>query len=371
MRLTPATLFLSLAPVCACAQSASAPETLAFDGKTWRVTAQEAQITKHSGRDAIKLSRGRIWDDNAEFSDGVISFDLAYEEEQLFAGAGWRAERPGHFEMMYVRGHLNNKPDALQYTPVENGLTAWQIFSDENAIAPVSQKFDDWNRVKIVVIGDHADIYFNSESPVLHIPDLKTDLQEGGVTLGVSGAGEVFFSNIEIRPLRARDKIVGEAKDAPPVPEGVITTWSVSSPFAESDVADTLTLPVKIKTGLGWNSLDVEANGIANLAKLQGRDDGADTVFIRLNIKSSRNQMKELRFGYSDRVRIYLNGKRVYAGDAGWSVRDYRFLGTVGFFDSAGLDLKQGDNELMIAVSETFGGWAWAGAIADQSGISF
>ncbi|WP_375205221.1 hypothetical protein [Hyphococcus sp.] len=122
---------------------------------------------------------------------------------------------------------------------------------------------------------------------------------------------------------------------------------------------------------LDWDTLAVETNGVANISKIRESLSGNDsTVFIRLPIESDRDQMKKLRFGYSDRVRIYLNGKRVYEGDAGWSVRDYRFLGTVGFFDSVGLDLKEGENVLMVAVSETFGGWAFAGAMEDQSGVT-
>ncbi|MHA7873366.1 MAG: hypothetical protein ACX939_13535, partial [Hyphococcus sp.] len=165
--------------------------------------------------------------------------------------------------------------------------------------------------------------------------------------------------------------LVGAPKETPALPEGLITVWEVSSPFSVTGVETTLSLSHDHTDDLNWRMLDAETNGIANLAKLSGADEGADTVFVRIKIDSARAQMKELRFGYSDRVRIYLNGKRVYYGDAGWRVRDYRFLGTVGFFDSVGLDLKRGDNEVLVAISETFGGWAWAGAIADQSRIEF
>ncbi|PQA88639.1 family 16 glycoside hydrolase [Hyphococcus luteus] len=372
MRLTPATLFLSLTPVCACAQSGSAPETLDFDGKTWRVTAQEARAETYNGREILVLKGGRVWLDDIAFKDGVIEFDAAYDEVQGFIGPLWRAESDRRFEEIYFRSHLNEKPDAVQYTPVENGNSAWQIFSDENAIAPVSQNYDDWNHVKVVVKGDKADFYFNGDEPALHVPDLKTDVKSGYVGLRVTGAATVRFSNIVFRPLRKGEKIVGEAKETAPLPEGLIKKWSVSSVFPEAEIADALTLRPSAGADLSWAPLAVETNGIANISRLHERLPGADsTVFIRLTINSDAAQMKELRFGYSDRVRIYLNGKRVYFGDAGWAVRDYRFLGTVGFFDIAGLDLKQGDNELMIAVSETFGGWAFAGAIADQNGIGF
>lgn len=191
---------------------------------------------------------------------------------------------------------------------------------------------------------------------------------KGGVALRSSGreAGPTHFSNVVIRPLRRGEGIVGQPKPARPLPDGLISDWRVSSRFSETEVADKLRLDASATRRLTWRSLAVETNGIANLAKLGDATSGADTVFVRRSIRSDTEQMKKLTFGYSDRVRIYLNGKRVYSGDAGWRVRDYRFLGTVGFFDSVGLDLKKGDNELLVAVSETFGGWAWAGAIADR-----
>lgn len=360
-----------LAPAAAIAQDA--PKSVSYGGHQWRVTARSAGVEQYLGRDTLALSGGRLWLDDVDFSDGVIEFDVAYEERQGFIGPIWRAENDRHFEEIYFRSHLSGKPDAVQYTPVENGNSAWQIFSDENALAAIDQKFGDWNHVKVVVKDDKADFYFNSNTPQLHIPDLKTDIGTGGVGLRVSGRGGMtaYFSNFAIRPLATDDEIIGEAKEPHEIPEGLLTAWKISSVFSEDIVVKKLTLPKDATNALTWTMLDVETNGIANISKTTSRlTDGGSTVFVRANIHSDRKQMKELRFGYSDRVRIYLNGKRVYSGDAGWTVRDYRFLGTVGFFDSAGLDLERGDNDLMIAISETFGGWAWAGAIEDQSGIT-
>ncbi|GJL92574.1 hypothetical protein [Hyphococcus sp.] len=359
-----------LAPIAAKAQPDSVPETLNFEGKTWRVAAQEARVETYDGRETLVLRGGRIWLDNVTFSDGVIEFDAAYDEVQGFIGPMWRAENDTRFEEIYFRSHLNNKPDAVQYTPVENGNSAWQIFSDGNALASASQVYDGWNHAKVVVKGDKVDFFLNSATPSLHIPDMKTDIKQGAAGLRVSGKVTVRFSNVAFRALKNGEKTVGEAKEAAPLPGGLINEWSVSSVFPESVVAERLSLSGTAVDGLTWQSLAVETNGIANISRLRNRLPDADgTVFIRQSITSDSAQMKELRFGYSDRVRIYLNGKRVYSGDAGWTARDYRFLGTVGFFDSVGLDLKQGDNELLVAISETFGGWAWAGAIEDQEGI--
>lgn len=355
------------------AQTGQTPtEMIAFEGTNWRINAREATTQRRLGRDALVLSAGRVWRDDIDFTDGVIEFDVAFDEGTAFIGPMWRAESDRRFEEVYFRTHLSGKPDAVQYTPVENGVSAWQIFSDKNAIAALDLKFGEWNRFKIVVKGDRAELYFNSEMPVLHIPDLKTDSARGYVGLRVSGISNpaAYFSNITFRPLEKGEDIIGAPKQSPQIPAGLISEWQVSEPFAEAKVENALKLNKDASAHLAFSPLQIETNGIGNIARLAARSENQDTVYIRLDINSAKAQMKELKFGYSDRVRIYLNGKRVYSGDAGWRVRDYRFLGTVGFFDSVGLDLRRGDNELLVAVSETFGGWAWAGAIEDRAGIT-
>ena len=57
-------------------------------------------------------------------------------------------------------------------------------------------------------------------------------------------------------------------------------------------------------------------------------------------------------------MRVFLNGRLLYAGKAGFGTRDPEFLGIVGLFDELALPLRRGPNELWFAVSETFGGWA-------------
>ena len=76
-----------------------------------------------------------------------------------------------------------------------------------------------------------------------------------------------------------------------------------------------------------------------------------------------------LRFGYSDRVRVFLNGSLLYAGDNGYRSRDFRYLGTIGLFDSVPLALRPGDNELVMAVSESFGGWGVLAKVGEPNGM--
>ena len=87
----------------ALAQTQEAPQTLSYGGKTWRVDAQEARTETFLGREAIFLQGGRLWIDDADFGDGVIEFDAAYEEMQGFIGPMWRAESDERFEEIYFR----------------------------------------------------------------------------------------------------------------------------------------------------------------------------------------------------------------------------------------------------------------------------
>ncbi|MEP3390293.1 MAG: hypothetical protein ABJO02_19025, partial [Reichenbachiella sp.] len=94
-----------------------------------------------------------------------------------------------------------------------------------------------------------------------------------------------------------------------------------------------------------------------------------ETVFAKVTIQSDKDQLKYFEFGYSDRVVTILNGKPIYKGTNFWRSRDYRYLGTIGLFDGVYLDLKKGKNTLLLAVSESFGGWLVTGRIMDMGGI--
>jgi hypothetical protein len=78
-----------------------------------------------------------------------------------------------------------------------------------------------------------------------------------------------------------------------------------------------------------------------------------------------------MELGFSDRAVVYLNGRALFRGSDTYRSRDYRFLGSIGWFDTVFLDLREGDNELVVAVSETLGGWGIQGRLSDPAGVAF
>jgi hypothetical protein len=118
-------------------------------------------------------------------------------------------------------------------------------------------------------------------------------------------------------------------------------------------------------SSISWQTLSTDERGVADLSILAGTAPGRNTVFVRQIIDSDRPQLKKFSYGFSDRARVYLNAKLLYAGADEFQSRDYRFLGTMGFYDALYLDLQKGRNEIWMALSEDMGGWGVQAKLED------
>ncbi|QLC24726.1 DUF1080 domain-containing protein [Parasphingopyxis algicola] len=353
------------------AQPQITEDIMMFEGRQLNIAARAARIEQVYGREALYLENGRAWFADTEFANGVIEYDIAFDDARGFAGLMFRAENPQRLEYIYLRPANSGDFDAIQYAPIENGNTAWQIFADGNALQDASFIFDGWNHVRIVVVGDQADVFVNGgREPVLHVPDLKTDIASGGLGFRTHGPNPAsHISNIVARPLRPGEATVGTPAAETGLPEGGIPQWAVSSPFDETVVESATRLP-DLPGELDWTLLDVETNGTANISRLHPRTPGSDTVLVAATIVSDAERTVLMRFGYADRARIFLNGQLLFTGNSTFNSRYSRFLGIIGLHDGVGLHLEPGRNELVVALSETFGGWGWTAAIEDRSGLS-
>ncbi len=91
---------------------------------------------------------------------------------------------------------------------------------------------------------------------------------------------------------------------------------------------------------------------------------------MRATIHSASEQRKKLNFGASDRVSVFLNGEVLFTGDNTYRSRSLRYLGVMTIDnDALFLPLQQGENELIFAVSEAFGGWGVTARLNDLAGI--
>ena len=349
--------------------SSSFAQIVPFDSDRWEIDAREGRVEDYLGRQSLYLQGGVAWITDDNFTNGVIEFDVAFSRERGFMGGIWRMQDRSNYEEFYMRPHQSGNPDANQYTPVINGVSGWQLSHGPGYGAPVSYSFDQWMHVKIVVAGSRGEVFIDSEAPVLMMHELKRAVEPGKVGLSASNFAPAYFSNFRYQKID-QPTLQGTPPEPEPAPEGTITAWSVSNAFDEASLANKTTLTDADQQELTWTTLDAEARGITNLAHRQGLAPAENTVFAKVTIQSERAQIKQVRFGYSDRVKVFVNGGLVYGGSNQYLTRDYRYLGTIGLFDAVYVPLEAGTNELWFAVSETFGGWGLWGVIVDREGIT-
>ena len=118
-----------------------------------------------------------------------------------------------------------------------------------------------------------------------------------------------------------------------------------------------------------WTSILSEYTGNLNIARIAKFDRKQNTALVKYTISSDTDQIKRMDFGFSDLAHVYVNGKLIYGGNNIFRTRDYRYLGTIGYFDSIYMDLKKGDNKIVFAVTEGFGGWGVKAKLEDLERI--
>ena len=356
--------------VTVCAALVGAAETIPFDSPRWSIEATESRIENYKGKNSLVMRGGLALIEDAAFTDGVIEYYCAFPDARAFVGATWRVQDKANREEFYIRPHQSGNPDANQYTPVFNGLSGWQLYHGEGYGAPVVYDFDSWIPVRIVVDGGQAEVYIGDlETPVLFIDDLKRETSSGAVGLSVANFGAARFADFRFEKTD-HPGLKGRTDRSRSGPDGSVLKWQVSTPYAESSIGEFLEIPRQFKKDLSWTTLPTEPSGLANLSRVHPLTREANTVFAKVTVVSDRAQSKNLAIGYSDRLRVFLNDHLLYSGNNGFRTRDYRYLGTIGWFDTVTLPLQKGENELWLAVSESFGGWGVQAAFEDTDGLT-
>lgn len=308
----------------------------------------------YNGQDALFLHAASAVITDDPILNGEIEFDVAFSAQRGFSGAVWRVQDNNDREEFYFRPHLSGFPDANQYNPVLNNVAGWQLYFGPSYSAPIRYRHNEWMHVKVVFYGSNADIYVDSDEPVLSVA-LKNPPLPGSVGVYASSFSPAYFANFQYRSLDG-PVAMGTPIPEPAAADGSIMNWAVSSSFSEDMIPASADLPGSL-AGLSWTSVPAETTGIVNFARYAAFGEGKNTVLAKTEINAASKVRRAVRFGYSDRAKVFLNGELLYDGTNAYQSRDYRYLGTIGLFDALPLDLRRGKNELVFAVSEDFGGW--------------
>jgi len=328
-------------------------EIVKFDSDRW--TLYSAKIVDYLDQKAL-LGAAILKD--VLFTDGIIEVDIAFQGSRCFAGLMFRMASEADYEEIYLRPHQTNKPDAMQYTPVFNGLSGWQLYNGPGFTTAVPIPYKKWIHVKMEISGSRARVYVGqSNKPSLLINDLKHG--KAGGWIGVKGPnnGLAHFANFTFRH---DSNLEFEPALEVQTPPGLLVDWELSEPVKITQI-DRENAPSDAKlASLEWKKAAGESSGLVDIARTYARQ-GADPdcVLARTILQSDKDQIKKLIFGYSDEVSIFLNGNILFRGHSEYLRRSARFSGIVGLNDSVFLPLEKGPNELLLMVTENFGGWGF------------
>jgi len=320
------------------------------------------------GRKAVDLPSGLISIKGSKMRDGTIDVDVATKPNALFAGIAFRVESDANLEMVYIRPALTDTLEAMQYTPRLNGDAIWQLLNTNHEKANVHFPKDQWFHIKLVVSGRTCTVFVNnSPDPAMTVTNLRRG--DSGGEIGLWGLGRgAYFSNLAYTPAPDRAPL----DELPAFQEaGVISDWELSPAFDASET-DAESYPTSIEK---WDTVHAEDPGFVLVNRYRtspamfpmpsrdemrkGRAKGAKLVFARAHVASTAAADKILKIGYSDGIVVYLNGKQIFSGKNALGFRSDDALGVFGLNDQVPIRLNAGDNELLVAVTEYNGGWAF------------
>lgn len=322
--------------------------------------------TRHSfevidGKNTLVLN-GRAQFKNLIFRNGTIAVDIYANTKRSFAGITFRKKNET-FEEVYIRMHKSGLLDALQYNPIFNMESNWQLYPEHQST--IITKTEGWNTLKVVVNDGMAEIFVNGKSAMI-VPDLKTGHKEGNI--GLFALFENRFANFRVSTLSSMNKPTIEKEDAI---EGLITEWKLSKPATydpESLPGDVRNIPYLTKGQTDVSGLLTISKYVTKPSRGKYRGNDEDYVVVGTTINSIEEGQKQFYFDYSDRIMVYLNGELLYSGNNAFRFKNRQYQGHLRLeTHMVTLQMKKGSNELQCVVIERANGWGLMGKVIDST----
>ena len=337
---------------------AATTQVIPFDSEEWTFDSEGLIHENKNGKEAIYIKNGIAELKDVNFLNGTIEFDILLNSQRSFHGIAFRSTDRKNSEHFYFRPHLSLMPDASQYNPIRNGVSAWQLYHGPSFSAPFEYNFGEWMHVKLLVNDNQGEVYLDDMvNPQLTFI-LKKEPKAGYIALTTSFV-PTYFANFEISE---GSPLIKGTPIPEPIHEGTIAEWEVSGTFDEKVLEGQYKLGSTAKS-LQWQTVKPDKSGILNLAEYAALNDNSNTVFAKATFNAPSAGTYKFLFGYSDRAKVYFNDNLIYSGNNGYRTRDYRHLGTIGLFEEIIFNMKKGKNEIWVAVSEDFGGWGIIGKV--------
>ena len=332
-----------------------------FTSDQWTYTEREPrQLEQINGREALYLN-GQASLEKVAFQDGVLEVDFMAQKPRAFAGLHFRAQGPGDNETFYVRLHKSSYPDAIQYNPEFNGESNWQLYREHQAVVAFNP--NEWNHLKLEFRGSILKAFLNDQpEPILVVAQLRRDDPVGFI--GFYSFLGAYFSNFRYTPFPDTVPLKAPGKAESPV----IAQWELSRSFAGPEM-EVQQYPKDLE--MAWETVTAEPSGLLPISKYRRKtssgnfeDNPVSTVWARHTFITSASEVKKFSFDFSDDAVVYFNGTKLFEGKNGFRAKGPTFRGDM-LIDGNTLFLqtREGENEILIAVSDRANGWGVMGKI--------
>jgi hypothetical protein len=368
--LTPIIL-AGLVPAGARAQSGN----VALSPDAWIAT-DSLRVLSYLGRPALYINRGVALVRGVAMENGKLDLDMAASDSTNFLGIAFRAASARFSNVLFLRPGSSGTEEAVQYGPAFNSVgVAWQVYHGNGANAVAEVPRNRWMHVRIELDGPVARLYVDTATaPTLVVPRVVASGGAGlGVWAGAFGRG-AYFSNIHYA---VTSRSSAEAP-VPAPPPGTLPGWEISNPVEAGDFTPGV-LPDLGR--LRWQRVAAEPEGFVLINRyreapvggvprdssgavlvdsvMTGRMAGSRIVYARTTITAARTETRRMQYAYANGVVIYLNGRPLaFAMNPGGLRSNLGVMARTG--DAVYLPLRRGQNQIVFAVVECTGGWAFS-----------
>jgi len=354
--------------------SAQTPD-VSLAPEAWNAT-DSVRSVSYLGRPSLYINRGVALVRGASMENGTLDLDLAASDTTTFLGVAFRAATPRFSNVVFLRPGASGTEEAVQYGPAFNSLgVAWQVYHGEGANAVAEVPRNRWIHVRIELDGPVARVYLDTATaPTLVVPRVVASGGTGlGVWAGAFGRG-AYFSNIRYVATPGSPG----ATPAPPPPPGTIRGWELSGTI---EAADFTPAALPDLGRLTWQPVQAEPEGFVLVNRyreapvcgvprdstgavvtdsvMTGKMAGSRVVYARATVSAPSDETRRLQYAYNNGIVIYLNGRPLaFAMNPGGFRSNLGVMARAG--DALYLPLRRGPNQLVFAVIECTGGWAYS-----------
>lgn len=345
--------------------------TIPLIPEKWVFQDGKVEFIEYKGQKAMKLAQnsGQVVVKDVLFKDGTIEFDVEPILPGFAQSIYFHRKDEKEQEIVYLRvGTIGNKlaNTAIQYTPYFDGINMWDMYPQYQGPAPI--KKDDWNHLKLVVSGHQMRVYMNYQPrPVLEIPRLEGNLSEGSIAF----EGASYMKNVVVKPNETEGLSPQEGIDLTNHDANYLRKWAVSKPLP-LPLGNEAYLAGQPKPENYLDSISAESGGFINLTRKFGGNKERKVIWLKTKIMAKEAVKTKLQLGFSDEIWVFLNNQTVLVDKNLFqqpAMRKYPEGRMSKDNASVEINLKQGENDLMIALANDFYGWGLVARLESTEGL--